>query len=250
MQNVQDFFAKTMDIGMVAVCEKKRLTKSSNPSSFCNDYIKRSKLGCERCYACHYEWEDNAKKKGEPVIYKCHTGLINFAIPVFIDAQYMGSLFGGQVLSEYKDENHFKKLAKDLGIDEQGCLKASKNIKIFTEEDFKIISKALAIVTNSIATMAYAKYQLSLIGMDYKIPRNVSIEEWLFLNHENTKTPLTSREFEVLKLIVLGKSNSEIAKELFISVHTVKAHVSSLLEKLFVEDRVQVAVKAVREGLI
>ena len=62
--------------------------------------------------------------------------------------------------------------------------------------------------------------------------------------------PITEREFEVLKLIVLGKSNTEIAKDLFISVHTVKAHVSSILEKFSVEDRVQVAVKAIREGLV
>jgi len=67
---------------------------------------------------------------------------------------------------------------------------------------------------------------------------------------EKTSKPLSSREFEVLKLIVLGKSNTEIAKELIVSVHTAKAHVCSILHKLSVEDRVQAAVKAVREGLI
>ena len=62
--------------------------------------------------------------------------------------------------------------------------------------------------------------------------------------------PLTDREFEILRLIVLGKNNKEIANELFISVHTAKAHVSSILEKFSVEDRVKVAVMAVREGLV
>ena len=62
--------------------------------------------------------------------------------------------------------------------------------------------------------------------------------------------PLTDREIQVLKLIVLGMSNTEIADELAISVHTAKKHVSSLLEKMKVDDRVQVAVKAVREGLL
>lgn len=62
--------------------------------------------------------------------------------------------------------------------------------------------------------------------------------------------PLTGREYEILKLIVLGKSNTEIANELFISVYTAKAHVSSILQKLSVADRVQAAVKAVREGII
>lgn len=62
--------------------------------------------------------------------------------------------------------------------------------------------------------------------------------------------PLTDREFEVLTHMITGKSNPEIAKELFVTVHTVKAHVCSILYKMCVTDRVQAAVKAVREGIV
>ncbi len=65
-----------------------------------------------------------------------------------------------------------------------------------------------------------------------------------------TKSQLTEREIEVLKLLVQGKSNTEIAKELIVSVHTAKAHVCSILQKLCVDDRVQAAVKAIKEKLI
>lgn len=61
--------------------------------------------------------------------------------------------------------------------------------------------------------------------------------------------PLTEREYEVLKLVVMGKSNTEIADELSISIHTAKAHVCSILQKMAVNDRVQAAVKAVRDGI-
>ena len=61
---------------------------------------------------------------------------------------------------------------------------------------------------------------------------------------------LTEREEEVLKLVVEGKSNTEIAEEIVISTHTAKAHVGNILAKLSVTDRVQAAVKAVRSGLI
>lgn len=64
------------------------------------------------------------------------------------------------------------------------------------------------------------------------------------------RVPLTERESEVLKYLVMGKSNTEIAKELIVSVHTAKAHVCSILQKMCVNDRVQAAVKAVREGLV
>ena len=61
---------------------------------------------------------------------------------------------------------------------------------------------------------------------------------------------LTSREREVLSLIVEGKENNEIAAELVISSETVKTHVSTVLEKLEADNRVQAAVKAVRAGLV
>mgnify|MGYP004587966431 FL=1 len=67
---------------------------------------------------------------------------------------------------------------------------------------------------------------------------------------EEGRVPLTDREFEVLKHLVDGKSNTEIAKELIVSVHTAKAHVCSILQKMCVNDRVQAAVKAVKEGLV
>ena len=69
-------------------------------------------------------------------------------------------------------------------------------------------------------------------------------------NSEEGRVPLTEREYEVLKHLVEGKSNTEIAKELIVSVHTAKAHVCSILQKMCVNDRVQAAVKAVKEGLV
>jgi DNA-binding NarL/FixJ family response regulator len=61
---------------------------------------------------------------------------------------------------------------------------------------------------------------------------------------------LTTRERQVLDLIVEGKDNSEIADQLVISPETVKTHVSAILEKLHVDNRVQAAVAAVSIGLV
>lgn len=61
---------------------------------------------------------------------------------------------------------------------------------------------------------------------------------------------LTEREYQVLKLLVNGQSNSNIATELCISEHTAKAHVCNIIQKLVVDDRTQAAVKAIREGLV
>jgi DNA-binding NarL/FixJ family response regulator len=65
-----------------------------------------------------------------------------------------------------------------------------------------------------------------------------------------TGADVTPRELEVLQLLARGLDNAEIARTLFLSQHTVKNHVSSILVKLQVENRIQAAVRAVRSGLV
>lgn len=108
------------------------------------------------------------------------------------------------------------------------------------ELDVKVLSKVIESVYNGafwidpkVSNNAYQSYQ--------------KIAE-LFPYVNDIK--LTQREKEVLKYIVEGKSNPEIAKELIVSVHTAKAHVTNILQKMEVKDRVQAAVKAIRCDLI
>lgn len=65
-----------------------------------------------------------------------------------------------------------------------------------------------------------------------------------------TLAQLSQRELEVLKLIVEGQSNPEIAAKLYLSPNTVKTHVRGIMNKLAVDDRVQAAVIALRSGLV
>ena len=67
---------------------------------------------------------------------------------------------------------------------------------------------------------------------------------------ETIRAELSERELDVLKLIVSGKDNAMIAGELHISPKTVKNHISNILMKLQIENRIQAAVYAVRSGLV
>ncbi len=67
---------------------------------------------------------------------------------------------------------------------------------------------------------------------------------------KNLHDDLTNRENEILLLIAEGKSNQEIADELFITLKTVKTHVSNILSKLDVQDRTQAAIYAFKHDLV
>jgi DNA-binding NarL/FixJ family response regulator len=67
---------------------------------------------------------------------------------------------------------------------------------------------------------------------------------------EQIHTQLSEREIEVLKLIANGRDNADIAGQLHISPKTVKNHISNILMKLQIENRIQAAVYAVRSGLV
>jgi DNA-binding NarL/FixJ family response regulator len=67
---------------------------------------------------------------------------------------------------------------------------------------------------------------------------------------EEIRSELTDREIQVLKLIANGKDNGQIAADLHISPKTVKNHISNILMKLQIQNRIQAAVYAVRSGLV
>ncbi|WHY78718.1 response regulator transcription factor [Neobacillus sp. WH10] len=73
------------------------------------------------------------------------------------------------------------------------------------------------------------------------------------MRQKNTHLPhedLTSRELEILLLMAEGKTNQDIADELYIALKTVKTHVSNILSKLNVQDRTQAVIYAFKHSLI
>lgn len=249
LQSVQDFFSKTMNIASLIISDNGHVTKPSNFSGVCR-LIRSAKDGSKRCHECDIQWGKVAAEKREPVLYTCHAGLKDFVVPIIIENQHIASFYGGQVLTEELSAETVNKIAKKLGVDEKEFSERLREIPIVSNERLEATVTFLHHVTKALYEILVANLKLTELDMCYKLTRPLAIEEWFFSNCPKMPSPITEREFEVLRLLVTGKSNTEIAKELFISVHTVKAHVSSILEKFGVEDRVQVAVHAVRKGLI
>ncbi len=69
-------------------------------------------------------------------------------------------------------------------------------------------------------------------------------------NTVNLRFDLSNRELQVLQLMTEGKSNKEIAQLLSITIHTVKAHVCNIIQKLSAKDRTEASVKAMKYGIL
>jgi DNA-binding NarL/FixJ family response regulator len=95
---------------------------------------------------------------------------------------------------------------------------------------------------------AIATVQSGALYLDEKVRHVVS--QLREMPNPRVSFNLSDREIEVLNLLVQGMSNSAIAETLFLSESTIKAHLRSIMTKFEVNDRVQVAVIALRSGLI
>ena len=96
-QKIQDDISIASELAIITVDYKGiPITAHSNCSEFCNK-MRTSKYGvyCEKCDS-HGGLE--AARLGKPFIYRCHAGLIDFAIPLIVDGLYLGALMAGQVL--------------------------------------------------------------------------------------------------------------------------------------------------------
>ena len=67
--------------------------------------------------------------------------------------------------------------------------------------------------------------------------------------HKEQEIPLTSRELEIAKCVGEGKTNKEIAQELYLTIGTVKNHISVILHKLELRDRTQLAIYVVKHNI-
>ncbi|MCQ2790243.1 MAG: response regulator transcription factor [bacterium] len=105
----------------------------------------------------------------------------------------------------------------------------------------KAINEGIAWIDPSIA-----KLVLSNIGRNNSIENNIEETQEKSKNDYN----LTARELDVLALIVEGLTNPQIADRLVISRATAKAHVHNILQKLYVNNRTNAVIMAVKEGLV
>jgi ligand-binding sensor protein len=105
LQEIQDRFAEATGLAAVTVdYSGKPITKYSKFSSFCA-YLREFTEYREKCYHCDAFGGLEAARRKKPYIYQCHSGLIDFAIPIIANEQYLGSVLAGQTRLDETDVN-------------------------------------------------------------------------------------------------------------------------------------------------
>lgn len=160
LQEFQDVFAKTANVASITVDDNGPITEPSNFTDFCIKYTRGSAEGYKRCNECDIRCGKIAAKTGKPAIYKCHSGLTDFAVPIIVEGQHIASILGGQVLTEAPNEEHFRKIAKELGINENDYIEAIRKIKIVPIETIKAAADLLYCVANSISEISRKNLEL------------------------------------------------------------------------------------------
>lgn len=117
-------------------------------TDFCIKYTRGSAEGMRRCVKCDTECSGT---------YFCHAGLMDFSIDIKVKDEIVGKIIGGQILPEEPDEEKFRELAKEFGIDPDTYIEALRKIPIRTEESIRASAKLLGDVVNQLVNFEHMK---------------------------------------------------------------------------------------------
>ena len=157
LQNLQDAFAAATGMAAIATDENGPVTEGSNFTDFCMKLTRKSRVGAEQCNRCDLKGGEEASRTGKPSVYYCSNGLMDFAAPVIVNGKHIGSLIGGQVLPEAPDEAKFRKIADELGIDQDEYIAALKKVKIVPKRQIEAAANLLWQMANSLSEVGYER---------------------------------------------------------------------------------------------
>ncbi|MDD3237135.1 MAG: PocR ligand-binding domain-containing protein [Candidatus Gastranaerophilales bacterium] len=234
MQRIQDDFADTLGFAAITIDNEKPFTKPSNFTDFCVCKTRKSKEGMKNCLHCDLKGGEKALKEKKPVIYSCHAGLTDFAVPITIEGKHIGSILCGQVRTDKLDEKKIRQLAKKYDINEEEYIEAYRKIKYVPKEQLEIVAKSLWLIANTVSEMAYNNYKLIV---EQKV--RASIEKILrIINESNEKEEILQpmcKEiadlFNIERVIIMkfSEQGPELQCDYTInpSIYTIKEHLST-----------------------
>lgn len=146
-EEIMTNWAKATGLATVAVgADGKYISDCYNFTDFCIKYTRGCAEGKRRCEKC------DAEGKG---VYYCHAGLIDFSIDLTVNGEKLGAIIGGQVLPAHPDIDEFKRVAREIGVDEDEYIEALNKVSVKTEDEIRASANLLGEVLNNFINSEY-----------------------------------------------------------------------------------------------
>lgn len=161
LQEFQDLFAKVMGVAATTTdMSGKAIIKTSNFSDFCMKLTRGTVEGAKRCEACDRDGGISSAKSGRPYVYECHAGLVDFAAPIILEGKQIGTMLGGQVLTSEPDEEKFRRIAEEIGVDPDEYIRALRKIEVVPRERIDAGAQLLYLVSKQVSQASYQEQEL------------------------------------------------------------------------------------------
>lgn len=153
LQQIQNQFSDATGLAAIAVdAEGNYITEGSNFTDFCMKYTRGCEEGAKRCVTCDTECTGT---------YRCHAGLMDFSSDILVEGEKVGAMIGGQVLPKEPEEETFRKIAEELGINPENYIKAVHKVPVRTEKAICAAAKLLGDIVNEVVNLEFLKYKSS-----------------------------------------------------------------------------------------
>lgn len=206
-QKIQEDISKATGVAILTTDYKgKPFTKHSCCTEFCK-IIRSDKNFTHLCEKCDSMGGLEAARRGKPYIYKCHMGLVDFAIPIIVEDQYLGLLMGGQILVEEENSNLENIVPIHHSIEEHKLKSAYKNLTVMSLNKIQSIAEMLFHISNYIIGEALFKMSQEEIDEKDKDVKRSKFKQ-IELERELEKSTLKSLECITSQRFIFNILNS------------------------------------------
>ncbi|MCT8136989.1 PocR ligand-binding domain-containing protein [Anaerobacillus sp. CMMVII] len=249
LQKIQDSFSESTGFAVITVDDRgKPITKHSGCSKYCSiiRYRDETKDLCEKCDS---KAGLQASLTGEPLIYMCHSGFIDFAAPIIVNGQYLGSIMGGQVVSADTriEANYIIEEKLDIEDDVE-LIEAYLQIPIVPFKKIEAAAHLMFTIANKIAQNGYVNFiQKELHEQSIQLIQSrlseANLETALKAAEQKTLQSQINRQFLIQTLNIIGNlSYLEKAptteEATFTLIEVVKYLVTNISKDVSIEEEV------------
>ena len=136
------------------------VTHPTDWTDFCMKYTRGCPKGKARCEKCDADNGAKAAREGKPQVYECHAGLMDFAAPIMLNGKQVGSILGGQVLTQPLDEEKYRRVAREIGVDPEAYVAAARKVQVVDKARLDHAAQTLYLFAGAFSKMGYYQHRL------------------------------------------------------------------------------------------